>query len=310
MSHHESLSPSSFPKLNLCIEYKSNPVAGPAAKRGTELHEAIEQHHTKGTPIQDAGAASAYARAKEFISDIRGVESRLTYIDGELNEITFGTADMWGYHGEGDEKTLVLVDYKSGRLEDPNSYFEQMGVYALMLMDREGATSAISVIVGIDTGEDHIHSWQYDATKSMVDGIISRVTAKSDPPRENKYCGWCAKRSACPVWLPDAQRALTVMPAMPTTLTREWILASPENAGRFLTAYKKLQALVEKDMDVAGFVKESIVSGTPVAGWKIQSRKGSERLDTKAVKARWKELTTEPIPATIGEDTISLVESK
>jgi hypothetical protein len=177
-------------------------------------------------------------------------------------------------------------------------------------MEREGQTSAVSVIVGIDSGEDHFTTWDHEKTRQLVDGIIYRVNAKNEQPRENKYCGWCAKRPTCPVWLPDAESALTVMPSMPATLTRDWILASPENAGRFLTAYKRLQAIVEKDMDVAGYVKSTLEAGTPVAGWKLQTRKGAERLDTKAVKARWKELTDEPIPATIGEASVSLVEDK
>jgi len=304
-NHHPTLSPSSFPKLKQCIHYKANPVAGPAAERGSSLHKQIENHHTKGIPIDDAGASAAYARAKGYISDIRGIETRLAYIGGDLTETTFGTADMWGYH----DGKLVLVDYKSGS-QHPSSYVEQMAVYALMLMERVGEEECISIIVGIDSGEDDIFAWSIEKAKKLVDGIIERVQAGTEPPKENSFCSWCARRTTCPQWYEDAKSALTVMPSMPATLTREWILGSPENAGRFLTAYKKLQAIVEKDMDVAGYVKSTLEAGTPVAGWKLQTRKGSERLDTKAVKARWKELTDEPIPATIGEATVSLVEDK
>lgn len=303
--HHPTLSPSSFPKLKECIHYKANPVSGPAAERGTNLHEQIEKHHTHGIPIDEAAAAAAYARAKEYIRDIRGVETRLAYISEDMTETTFGTADMWGYT----DGKLVLVDYKSGS-QHPSSYVEQMALYSLMLMERTGENQCLSVIVGIDSGEDDFFTWSIEKTKQCVDAIIDRVQEGTEPPKENKYCNWCVRRSTCPQWYDEAKSALTVMPEMPATLTREWILESPQNAGRFLTAYKKLQAIVEKDLDVAGFVKSSLESGTPVAGWKLQTRKGSERLDTKAVKARWKELTDEPIPATIGEATVSLVEDK
>jgi len=306
-AHHATLSPSAFPKLNLCVQYEANPVAGPAAERGTRLHEQLSEFHLKGTPISDAGAREAHDRMSTYVPDIRGIEQKLT-LTVDFKEVTFGTADVWGYDGD----TLIICDYKSGRLEEPHSYREQMAAYALMLMEQEGKESCVTVIVGIDREDaDHVEGFTLDEAKQVVIGIIERVEAQQEPPRENKYCQWCVKRSTtCSLWVDPAKAALTVMPSMPATLTKDWILASPENAGRFLAAYKKLQAIVEKDMDVAGFVKESILAGTPVQGWKVQSRKGSERLDTKAVKKRWAELTDEPIPATIGEETFSLVEAK
>ena len=310
-SHHSTLSPSSFPKLHLCVEFAPDPVSGPAAANGTKLHEMIQNHHEKGHPLTHAGAESAYLRAKSYISDIRGVEMKLQLLDEDLNEVTFGTADMWGYH-EGD---LVLVDYKSGRLEDPSSYDLQMAVYALMLMDRTGESSCISVIVGIDNPIDHVIGWDYIPTQRLVQGVIDRVNAKAEEPKKNQYCKWCLKRTTCPARIGPALEVISSTEIIPTemkamTFSRDWILASPENAARFLKAYKGLQEIVEKDINPAAYIKDTLLVGTPVDGFQLQHRKGAERLDTKAVKKRWAELTNEPIPATIGEETVSLVESK
>ena len=308
--HHPTLSPSSFPKLDLCIEFWPDPVSGPAAERGTMLHDQIRRHHEKGVPFSNGGAEAAYLRAKGYISDIRGVEMKMQLLDEDLNEVTFGTADMWGYH----EGSLVLVDYKSGRLEDPASYDLQMAVYSLMLMERTGETSCISVIVGIDVERDHIVGWDYLPTQRLVQGVIDRVNAKEEEPKTNQYCKWCAKRNTCPARLSPALEVVSSTELVPAdmkamTFTRDWILASPENAARFLTAYRGLQEVVEKDINPAGFIKDTLLAGTPVEGWRLQHRKGSERLDTKAVKARWAELTDEPIPSSIGEATVSLVEA-
>jgi hypothetical protein len=82
--HHPTLSPSAFPKLNLCVQYWPDPVVGKAADRGSNLHAQIESHHAHGTTITDKGAAAAYARATRYISDIRGVEQTLQLIDADL----------------------------------------------------------------------------------------------------------------------------------------------------------------------------------------------------------------------------------
>jgi len=308
--HHPTLSPSAFPKLNLCVQYAPDPVVGKAADRGTDLHAQIEKHHTHGTPITNSDAAAAYARAKAFITDVRGVEQTLQLIDGDLKELTFGTADMWGYH----EGSLVLVDYKSGTRSDPRSYMQQMAVYSLMLMERTGEESCISVIVGIDTGNDHIESWTLENAREIVYGIIERVQAQEEPANVNQYCKWCQKRTICPTRLSPALEVISSTEIVPSEMraiefTKEWITASPSNAARFLKAYKRLQEVVE-DIDPTSIVKSALEAGEVIEGVDLQHRKGSSRLDTKAVKARWAELTDEPLPMTTSEATVSLILTK
>ena len=41
--HHATLSPSAFPAFDKCPCFKSSPNSGPAAKRGTELHDQFEE---------------------------------------------------------------------------------------------------------------------------------------------------------------------------------------------------------------------------------------------------------------------------
>jgi len=302
MSHHPTLSPSAFPKLNLCTLFKADPVVGDAAIRGDGLHKQLQLHHEKGVPISDEGAQSAYERVKAYVTDIRGCESKLQYYKDGLSETNFGTADIWGYT----DGQLILCDYKSGRLADPSSYHEQMGMYALMLMESTGETSCRSIIIGIDTGKDYETTFDVLPTKAMIDGIIDRVTAKSEPPRENQYCKWCVKRTTCPAKVAPAERAMTLVENTPVKLTKEWITESPANAGTALIMLEAIQDMFES-LKVKELVKDAIVGGTPVAGWSIQTRKGSERVDTKAIKSRWSEFTSDPLPVTISAPTVSLV---
>lgn len=302
MSHHPTLSPSAFPKLNLCIQFFPDPVVGEAAERGTELHQQLQLMHEKGVPCKDEGAVAAYSRVTAYVADIRGCESKLQYYKDGLSETNFGTADIWGYtDGE-----LILCDYKSGRLSDPSSYHEQMAMYALMLMEKTGESSCRSIIIGIDTGKDYETHWDLLPTKALIDGIIDRVVAKAEPPQENQYCTWCVKRTTCPVKVGPAEKAMTLVDNTPVKLTKEWITESPANAGTALIMLEAIQDMFEA-LKVKELVKDAITAGAQVKGWSIQTRKGSERVDTKAIKARWSEFTSDPLPVTISAPTVSLV---
>jgi hypothetical protein len=181
-----------------------------------------------------------------------------------------------------------------------------MGMYALMLMEMTGESSCRSIIVGIDTGIDYETHWDLLPTKTLIDGIIDRVVAQAEPPKENRYCKWCHKRTTCPVKVKPAELAMTLVDNTPVKLSKEWITESPANAGTALMMLEALQDMFEA-LKVKEIVKDAITGGTPVAGWGIQTRKGSERVDTKAIKARWSEFTSDPLPVTISAPTVSLV---
>ena len=123
--------------------------------------------------------------------------------------------------------------------------------------------------------------------------------------------------------------------ALPATISREWIEASPQNAGMALQAFKKLEAIF-KDIAVSDKVKTAIEAGVEVPGWKLQSRKGSEsisaeevltkilkgmgiaklapflKVDAKGLQKAWADFTTEPFPCAIteGAGTVSLVQER
>lgn len=312
-SHHHH-GPSTLPKLAKCIHFVGKGSGSEAATRGTMLHEQIANRlNFSGSPSKaphaDAEAIRGVERLHKLIDDIRGVEQTFSLIDDNLNELNFGTIDAWGYDNEGEEPVLTIVDFKSGRMASgAGAYTEQLACYALMLMDAEGVESCKVVIIPIDDEETeyHVANFTYHEAADIVMPIFQRLKEGTEEPRENDGCAWCAKREGCPVWVKPAEATLTLVDAMPATLSREWIEASPQNAGIALTAFKKLEAIFD-DLSVKDRIKSALESGEKVDGWKLQAKKGAERLDTKAVKARWVELTDEPIPATIGEDSVSLV---
>jgi len=317
MSDHHPHGPSTLPKLAKCTFFLGGKAAGEAAGRGTMLHQQIaDTLNFNGSPSDapqvESEAMRGVERLNKLINALRGVEQQFSLLNENLEELNFGTVDAWGYSSKEDEngeKILTIVDFKSGAMiAGPQAYTEQLACYGLMLMDHEQVNYCEVAIVPLDDEETeyHIASFTRQEAEAIVLPIFERLEDGSQQPQENDGCNWCARRESCPVWVKPAEAALTIVDALPATITREWIEASPQNAGLALTAFKKLEGIFD-DLGVKDRIKGALESGEAVPGWKLQSRKGAERLDTKAIKAKWAELTDEPIPATIGEDTVSLV---
>lgn len=315
MSDHHPHGPSTLPKLAKCIHFKGKETASEAASRGTMLHAQIaDRLNFSGSPSRaphaDPEALRGVERLKKVMNDIKGVEQKFSLLNEDLEELTFGTIDAWGYWDDDEGgSTLVVADFKSGAMiAGPQAYTEQLAAYALMVMDAEIEDRCRVAIIPLDDEQTdyHLASFTREEAEDIVLPIFERLKSGSEEPQENDGCNWCARRETCQVWLKPAEATLALVEALPATITREWIEASPQNAGIALSAFKKLEGIFD-DLGVKDRIKAALESGEEVPGWKLQKRKGSERLDTKAIKARWSELTDEPIPATISEDTVSLV---
>lgn len=317
MSDHHPHGPSTLPKLAKCVHFLGGKTAGEAASRGTMLHQQIaDALNFNGSPSKapqvELEAQRGVDRLHKLINALRGVEQQFSLFNEDLEELNYGTVDAWGYSSKEDEngeKILTIVDFKSGAMiAGPQAYTEQLACYGLMLMDHEQMDYCEVAIIPIDDPETeyHIASFTRQEAEAIVLPIFERLKDGSQQPQENDGCNWCARRETCAVWVKPAESTLPLVDALPTTITREWIEASPQNAGIALSALKKLEGIFD-DLGVKDRIKAALESGEEVPGWKLQRRKGAERLDTKAIKARWSEMTNDPIPATIGEDSVSLV---
>jgi hypothetical protein len=289
-------------------------------------------------PHAEPEALRGVDRLHKLISDVQGVEERFSLLDENLEELTFGTVDAWGYAEDDGEKVLTVVDFKSGgMISGPQAYTEQLAAYGLMVMDAEDQDRCNVAIIPIDDEENdfHVATFTRQEAEAIVLPIFERLKDGSQQPQENDGCNWCARRESCQVWVKPAETALTVVDALPATISRKWIEASPQNAAMALQAFKKLEAIF-KDIAVSDKVKAAIEAGEEVPGWRLQNRKGSEsvdaeevllkvlkgmgiaklaphlKVDAKGLQKAWADFTTEPFPCVIteGAGTISLVQER
>jgi hypothetical protein len=328
--HHPTLSPSSLDKKNECIKHVGKP-AGAAAKRGSEkVHEPLADAFLRREKPTDPLLARAWDRARKHIARVDGVETELQLLDDELNQVTFGTCDLWGRAEDG---SLLLIDWKSG-VQPASSYLYQMAAYSLMLMDAEGEDSCRSIIIPVDNDDDEafILDFTRESAGEAIWPLIERIKANTEGPKENQFCNWCAKRKECPVWTMPANEAIAPV--------REKLLFTQEDAAirpeAYMDAFKKLEGIFE-DWGIKESLKAKLESGIAVPGWKVQTRKGAQsvadvetvlrdvvkevgftkaaqfvKIDaTKMVKV-WEGFTKNPLPVEIvtGEGTTALVQDK
>jgi RecB family exonuclease len=330
--HHE-LGYSRWDKLNECLHFKGKPV-GKAAKRGTDIHDEVEAI-IKGGEAKSDVALKAAARIKRHLPKILSIEEQLPIIDEDFNEVAFGYAD---YVGRDEKGNLTVLDLKTGS-QPAESYRLQLIGLAFSAMESRVEDLCKCVLVYADSDEDFVFWITKEEAKEIAWDLITRYQNKhQEAPQENSYCGWCANKATCPVYV----KPVTALVAMDEAqaikeagFSREAILANPETASRFWSAYKKFTSLVE-EWEVDTKLKEWISEGKEVPGYKIQNRKGRQSVDAEQVllhvvkkmgaakaapfitvsasslQKEWAAFTTEPLPVEIteGEATTSLVAAK
>jgi len=315
-----------------CLHFKGKP-AGKAAKRGTNIHDEVQKIMEGGFSDNPVAIAAA-ARVKGCFDEITSIEEKLVIQDDNFDEVAFGYADYIGW----DREQLVVADLKTGS-QPPDSYRLQLTGLAYAAMEEYGAKSCRCILVYADSEETpHFEVTYTEAKEASMELIAAYKNRENEAPSENSYCGWCANKAHCPVFQKPIRSLLAIDEAADIAaagFSKEAILANPETASRFWGAYKKFVTLVE-EWEVDGQMKAWITAGETVPGYKIQTRKGRQLVDTESVlrevvgkighkKAAsfvtikvtdlvktWEGFTTEPLPVQIteGEPTTVLVAAK
>ncbi len=271
-----SLRPSNLPKLAVCPCYESNPVAGPAAERGTLLDSAFraellgldERRVIANKLTADEIAAVDWAVA--MVRAMAGSERILADEDDcrvRVLALT-GTADAIV------PSRLMHFDLKTGARRN---YREQMAAYALGLMGLHFAGEWTAHLLFCDQREVETIRFTYDEAHALVDAVIKAFQDPAKQPSPCEYCGWCAKAETCPARLAMVASAL---PAADPGFDFEALLAAPEKLAAFLAACVVVDDFRERAKRVA---TERLKAGTELPGWRLVTRKGAEFVGAETV---------------------------
>jgi hypothetical protein len=283
-----ALRPSNLPKLAVCPCYESNPVAGPAAERGTLLDTAFRAE-LLGTDdrrqIADKLTGDEIAAVSWAVSIVRAMSSRERVLAREDD----CRVEALGLPGTADAivpARLMHFDLKTGLIRN---YREQMAAYALALMEAHFASEWTAHLLFCDQREVVTHKFTYDEARTIVDGVIRVFNDPGKQPVPCDYCGWCAKAETCP-----ARRALAAkgMAATDPGFDFEAVVSDPAKLGGFLAAC----AVVEEFRDRAKKIAtKRLKSGGDVPGWRTVTRRGSTFVDCETVGHHIQEIGFGPV---------------
>jgi hypothetical protein len=169
------------------------------------------------------------------------------------------------------------MDLKSGQIYD---YQGQMAAYALGLMQMRFEQTWTTHLLFCDQRQVVTHNWTYKSASNLVRGILSNV---GTGPRENDYCGWCAKSLTCPARVASKDAALVTVAGLAPTVQDEGFLAvlnDPVQLGKFLTACSTLEDFRDAAKAKA---RELLESDVRVHGWRLQKPRASEYVEAEDV---------------------------
>jgi hypothetical protein len=181
-----------------------------------------------------------------------------------------GTADGVAVKGQ------WLIDLKSGQVYD---YTGQMAAYALGLMEMYFAQEWTTHLLFCDQQKMVTQHWTYTSAKETVQAILDNV---GTAPKENDYCGWCAKSLTCPgrvqsqaIVLQTTEHAITPQDGSFLTL-----LDDPARIGLFLRQCATLDHFREAAAEKA---RQLLEAGEVVPGWRLQKPRATEFVSAEYV---------------------------
>jgi hypothetical protein len=288
-----ALRPSNLPKLAVCPCYESNPVAGPAAERGTLLDTAFR---AELLGLEERFVIAAKLTADEIaavswsVSMVRAMSGRERVLARE-DDCRVKILNLTGTADAIVPTKLTHFDLKTGARRN---YREQMAAYALGLMGTHFAGEWTAHLLFCDQREIETHKFTYEEAHAIVDQVVKSFHDPAKQPNPCEYCSWCAKADTCPARLAMVGETLTVTEP---GFDFDAVLSDPEKLGRFLAASAVVEDFRDRAKKIAA---ERIKTGGDVPGWKLVTRKGSEFVDCVTVGHHIQRMGFGPVLAAYG----------
>ena len=265
---------SSLPKLALCGQYEGSPGTSPAAERGTKLDQAFRHAWVHGE-FPDWELSEEDAQAIRWTINqcvlLGGSTDGLMTADKDCRVTTAGLEHTGTVDGVA-ARANWSMDLKSGQIYD---YQAQMAAYALGLMQMRFEQEWTTHLLFCDQKQVVTHHWTYKSASDLVRGILANV---GSGPRENDYCGWCAKSLTCPARVQAQEMAIQTTEHAITPQDGSFLalLDDPVQLGKFLTACSTLEDFRDAAKAKA---RELLEAGQPVHGWRLQKARVNEFVD-------------------------------
>ena len=270
---------SSLPKLAQCPCYESNPVAGPAAERGTRMDAAFRAM-LMGKPVEVDLTTEELEAVMWAVDTARDIADGAP-IEADEDKLKVRTPGM-EHEGTEDARTetkATSYDLKSGSMR---SYYEQAAAYCLGNMDRAYALEWTMHLLFCDQREVVKYHFTYEKASQVVGDVLASATDPNRKPSACEYCSWCKKADTCVARTAPVVETLAVVetPSVSLDALKAEIVSDPARLGLFL---QKAAQFVDFYDEVKTAAKTDMEAGVSVPGWKIQKQSGLEFFDRIAI---------------------------
>lgn len=215
-----SWSPSRLATYNQCprkAKYKfvdkMREESGPAAQRGTDIHDTLEAFVQGTEKSYHAAIKPTYKNVKGVLTRLRkGFKAGLVTVEQEVavdvewrpTEYAYDNPDVWARFkldvlenaGKG---VCRVIDWKSGKLREGGAYDDQVNAYAVAVLSVTEYERAVAVLAFVDhdvvlerpAGAVARHSLklQQDKWTRAVGPMFRDTTFR---PHPSTLCKWCA----------------------------------------------------------------------------------------------------------------------
>jgi hypothetical protein len=271
---------SALPKLALCGQYEgTSGTVSEAAARGTKLDEAFRYAWTHSEfPNWELSEEDAQA-IRWAINQCLIIGNNNAWLTTREEECRtkntlmdhVGTADGVSV------KQAFHIDLKSGQIYN---YEAQMAAYALGFMEENFEVEWTAHLLFCDQRKVVTHRFTYDSAKEIVAGVLRNI---GTAPKQNDYCGWCAKSLTCSARVDSAGQIITQTASqLPIEQNNGFleILADPERLGVFLKHCATFEDFKEAAKNKA---RELLDAGQAVPGWKLQKPRASAYVEADVI---------------------------
>jgi hypothetical protein len=270
---------SALPKLAQCPCYESNPVAGPAAERGSRMDAAFRAF-LMGKPVSGDLSTEELEAVMWAVDTARDIADGADIEADEVNlKVNTPGMDHVGTEDMRCEAIQMSADLKTGSLR---SYFQQQAAYALGNMDRTFTQDWTTHLIFCDQREVVSHVWTYEKAQEVVSEVLASATDPNRKPSVCEYCSWCRKADTCVARTEPVVETLAVVeqPEMSLEALKAEIVSDPARLGLFL---QKAAQFVDFYDEVKSTAKVDMEAGISVPGWKIQKQAGNEYFDRLSI---------------------------
>jgi len=293
---------------------------GPEAQRGTRIHAALASCPLTAESLpEDSISVAALAledlacarRCWAIFNDLRREwemeqpaddwfrEQRLWLYDNQHRRIMSGQPDIFGVRSDDLSDSVLLVDYKSGRTENPSAYVcEQLWVLAVLIYHQDLGKSVtpdapaefrirMALICpetdtewsAVDLNQVEVEHFEHQVLRPCLENIA----AGNAPLVPGPWCHYCPAVSLCKEATGEATLPVPIAETNPGAISDMTDETLGQFAGRLDDMLARANSLYEA---VETELKSRIADGRRVPGWRLAP--GSDSVTITDPSLVWK----------------------